>query len=103
MLDTIMEPMLDGADLFMYDCDECAGMPLAPPPQFLIPPPPRPPALAEYTVVPQDCNEEQLAQQQWESDVCQAMPVSVHKRVATLSADPNECPLPLPLPRMYAT
>lgn len=72
MLDTMMD-----ADLFMFDCDECAGMPLAPPPQFLMPPPPRPPALAEYTVVPQDCNEEQLAQQQWESDVCQAMPVSI--------------------------
>ncbi|XP_017872915.1 PREDICTED: uncharacterized protein LOC108620515, partial [Drosophila arizonae] len=71
MLDTMMD-----AELFMFDCDECAGMPLAPPPQFLIPPPPRPPALAEYTVVPQDCNEEQLAQQQWESDVCQAIPVS---------------------------
>ncbi|XP_030565921.1 dendritic arbor reduction protein 1 [Drosophila novamexicana] len=70
MLDTMMD-----ADLFMFDCDECAGMPLAPPPQFLMPPPPRPPALAEYTVVPQDCNEEQLAQQQWESDVCQAMPI----------------------------
>lgn len=63
------------ADLFMFECDECAGMPLAPPPQFLIPPPPRPPALAEFTVVPQDCNEDQLAQQQWESDVCQAMPI----------------------------
>lgn len=85
MLDTIMEPMLD-ADLFMYDCDECAGMPLAPPPQFLIPPPPRPPALAEYTVVPQDCNEEQLAQQQWESDVCQAMPVSAVQGCNPLSA-----------------
>ncbi|XP_034487595.1 uncharacterized protein LOC117791814 [Drosophila innubila] len=70
MLDTMMD-----ADLLMFECDECAGMPLAPPPQFLIPPPPRPPALAEYTVVPQDCNEEQLAQQQWESDVCQAMPI----------------------------
>ncbi|TDG48786.1 hypothetical protein AWZ03_004689 [Drosophila navojoa] len=70
MLDTMMD-----AELFMFDCDECAGMPLAPPPQFLIPPPPRPPALAEYTVVPQDCNEEQLAQQQWESDVCQAIPI----------------------------
>ncbi|EDW15778.2 pneumococcal serine-rich repeat protein [Drosophila mojavensis] len=70
MLDSMMD-----AELFMFDCDECAGMPLAPPPQFLIPPPPRPPALAEYTVVPQDCNEEQLAQQQWESDVCQAIPI----------------------------
>ncbi|XP_034116004.1 V-type proton ATPase subunit C [Drosophila albomicans] len=70
MLDTMMD-----ADLFMFECDECAGMPLAAPPQFLIPPPPRPPALAEYTVVPQDCNEEQLAQQQWDSDVCQAMPI----------------------------
>lgn len=67
---------LSEAELFMFDCDDCSGMPLAPPPQFLIPPPPRPPALAEYTVVPQDCNEEQLAQQQWDSDVCQAMPVS---------------------------
>lgn len=67
---------LSEAELFMFDCDDCSGTPLAPPPQFLIPPPPRPPALAEFTVVPQDCNEEQLAQQQWESDVCQAMPVS---------------------------
>ncbi|XP_043653347.1 lateral signaling target protein 2 homolog [Drosophila teissieri] len=66
---------LSEAELFMFDCDDCSGTPLAPPPQFLIPPPPRPPALAEFTVVPQDCNEEQLAQQQWESDVCQAMPI----------------------------
>ncbi|KAH8384013.1 hypothetical protein KR009_011723 [Drosophila setifemur] len=66
---------LPEAELFMFDCDDCSGTPLAPPPQFLIPPPPRPPALAEFTVVPQDCNEEQLAQQQWESDVCQAMPI----------------------------
>ncbi|XP_030373741.1 transcriptional regulator MIT1 [Scaptodrosophila lebanonensis] len=69
-----MFDMMD-AEFLMFECDECAGMPLAPPPQFLIPPPPRPPALAEYTVVPQDCNEEQMAQQQWESDVCQAMPI----------------------------
>ncbi|ALC47094.1 pxb [Drosophila busckii] len=73
MLDTMMDNMLE-AELFMFECDECAGMPLAPPPQFLIPPPPRPPSLAEYTVVPQDCNDEQMAQLQWESDVCQAMP-----------------------------
>ncbi|XP_017103404.2 dendritic arbor reduction protein 1 [Drosophila bipectinata] len=73
MLDTMMD--LSDAELFMFDCDDCSGMPLAPPPQFLIPPPPRPPALAEYTVVPQDCNEEQMAQQQWDSDVCQAMPI----------------------------
>ncbi|XP_017009211.3 dendritic arbor reduction protein 1 [Drosophila takahashii] len=66
---------LSEAELFMFDCDDCSGTPLAPPPQFFIPPPPRPPALAEFTVVPQDCNEEQLAQQQWESDVCQAMPI----------------------------
>ncbi|EDW80732.2 uncharacterized protein Dwil_GK11405 [Drosophila willistoni] len=72
MLD--MMDMTD-AELFMFECDECAGMPLAPPPQFFLPPPPRPPSLAEYTVVPQDCNEEQLAQQQWDSDVCQAMPI----------------------------
>ncbi|KAH8292280.1 hypothetical protein KR054_008037 [Drosophila jambulina] len=66
---------LSEAELFMFDCDDCSGMPQVPPPQFLIPPPPRPPALAEYTVVPQDCNEEALAQQQWDSDVCQAMPI----------------------------
>ncbi|KAH8326449.1 hypothetical protein KR067_007790 [Drosophila pandora] len=66
---------LSEAELFMFDCDDCSGTPLAPPPQFLIPPPPRPPSLAEYTVVPQDCNEEQMAQQQWDSDVCQAMPI----------------------------
>lgn len=98
MLDTIMEPMLD-ADLFMYDCDECAGMPLAPPPQFLIPPPPRPPALAEYTVVPQDCNEEQLAQQQWESDVCQAMPVSAGLQPSP--PEPNELVPPPPPPHTH--
>ncbi|XP_022209690.2 uncharacterized protein LOC111065684 [Drosophila obscura] len=77
MLDIMDMPSSD-ADIFMFECDDCAGgmpMPLAPPPQFLIPPPPRPPALAEYTVVPQDCNDEQLAQQQWDSDVCQAMPI----------------------------
>ncbi|BFF90344.1 dendritic arbor reduction protein 1 [Drosophila madeirensis] len=78
MLDMMDMPSTD-ADIFMFECDDCAAgglpMPLAPPPQFLIPPPPRPPALAEYTVVPQDCNDEQLAQQQWDSDVCQAMPI----------------------------
>ena len=45
--------------------DECSGP--GPPPEFLIPPPPRPPFLQELM----DCSEEQFP----EADMCAAIPV----------------------------
>ncbi|XP_037955687.1 protein kinase 4 [Teleopsis dalmanni] len=59
----------------IIECDEC-GSPLGPPPQFLIPPPPRPPFLDEQNL--NRCNEEELirkAQQYWEQDMCEAIPI----------------------------
>lgn len=57
------------------DCNECGGG-LGPPPKFMIPPPPRPPSVYEASV---NCNEQEMAlraQQVWDNDMCDAIPVS---------------------------
>ncbi|KAI9580212.1 probable serine/threonine-protein kinase DDB_G0276461 [Glossina fuscipes] len=62
----------------MIECNECGG-PLGPPPKFTIPPPPRPPAISDYTPSnAHNCNEEEMAlkaQQAWDNDMCEAIPI----------------------------
>ncbi|XP_065354685.1 GATA zinc finger domain-containing protein 14 [Calliphora vicina] len=60
----------------IIECNECGG-PLGPPPKFTVPPPPRPPSMAAYEAST-NCNEEEMAlkaQQAWDNDMCEAMPI----------------------------
>lgn len=64
----------------IFECNECGG-PLGPPPKFTVPPPPRPPSMAGYEAST-NCNEEEMAlkaQQAWDNDMCEAIPVSRKK------------------------
>lgn len=58
-----------------FECDECGGP--GPPPQFTIPPPPRPPGLYDLS---KNCNEDEFNiltnSQNWDSNMCEALPVS---------------------------
>lgn len=61
----------------IIECSECGGA-LGPPPKFMVPPPPRPPSMAVYEASA-NCNEEEMAlraQQAWDNDMCEAIPVS---------------------------
>lgn len=49
------------------DCDECGGP--GPPPEFLIPPPPRPPFMHELVT----CSEDSIMP---DAEMCEAIPVS---------------------------
>ncbi|XP_073842897.1 putative Hedgehog signaling attenuator pxb [Musca autumnalis] len=60
----------------IIECSECGGA-LGPPPKFMIPPPPRPPSMAVYEASV-NCNEEEMAlraQQAWDNDMCEAIPI----------------------------
>lgn len=61
----------------IIECSECGGA-LGAPPKFMIPPPPRPPAMTVYEASTH-CNEDEMAlraQQAWDNDMCEAIPVS---------------------------
>ncbi|KAM7363032.1 putative Hedgehog signaling attenuator pxb [Cochliomyia hominivorax] len=60
----------------IIECSDCGGS-FGPPPEFMIPPPPRPPSMAAYEA-PKNCNEEKMslkAQQAWDSDMCESIPI----------------------------
>jgi len=64
----------------MFGCDECGGY-AEPPPQFNLPPPPKPPTLNDYSSI-SDCIELEIEMslkslQNWDIDMCKALPVSV--------------------------